>query len=90
LEPAVTVRHDEPAAEKAVAATDPVIAAAIAKPSSSEKKATARAPSPPKREAIAVDRLPIDGPSDAKQVRSKAKPAPTAPASEFFRTMGDD
>jgi serine/threonine-protein kinase len=89
-EPAVPVRHDEPAAEKAIAAADPATAAAIAKPPSSEKKAAARAPSPPKREGIAVDRLPIDGPHDAKQVRPKAKPAPTAPASEFFRTMGDD
>jgi len=89
-EPAVPARHDEPAAGKAVMAADPVIAAAIAKPPSSEKTAAARAPSPPKREAIAVDRLPIDGPHDAKQVRTKAKPAPTAPASEFFRTMGDD
>jgi hypothetical protein len=55
-----------------------------------EKKAAQRAASPAKREPIAAERLPVEGARDAKPARAKAKPAPTATASEFFRTMGDD
>jgi hypothetical protein len=55
-----------------------------------EKKAAQRAASAQKREPIAAERLPAEGARDAKPARPKSKPAATAPASEFFRTMGDD
>jgi serine/threonine protein kinase len=74
----------------APAEVDPVPPAAPAKPVPAEKKAANRPPSPPKRAPMAIDRLPADGSHDAKPARAKAKPAASPPASEFFRTMGDD
>jgi serine/threonine-protein kinase len=79
--------------ENAGAARDRAPVEPSAKPApveKAEKKGAARMATVPKRESIAVEHLPAEGGREAKPARSKPKPAPTATASEFFRTMGDD
>ena len=68
-----------------------VVAATLTAPASSPESAPRVLAQPPKREPTAVDRLSAPDEHRApKPSRSKAKPATSAPASDFFRTMGDD
>jgi hypothetical protein len=79
--PAVTVTH-----------VDFVPAVSSARARGSEMKTPPPVSSlPSKRGPLVVEHHPsADHRADPKRQRSKAKAAESAPASEFFRTMGDD
>jgi serine/threonine-protein kinase len=80
--------HELPSTAEDKGAEQPA-AAAIPTTTSAPKKAAPRHSSP-KREPGAPERAWKEAPRDAKASRAKAKPATTAPESDFFRTMGDD